>query len=469
MTLSLISHEESNLFARLSGDFNCQHIDPVRARRLPFGRTVVHGLHTVLLSLDRLAEGRKSPFVLSKIRTSFSAPVFQTKPFSIEINDRGSKVGIQVSNAQGVACTISLELDDVAAEHTTVAAQHAYAFADAVELNAEDLVDATGEINLTTDATLVATLLPHAAACLPPDQIAVALASTRLVGMRCTGERSIFKFLSLNFNSVVQEPILAYKVERFEAKSGLASISLSGSGVSGTIHAVLRARPVPQESFAAIRARVPQSAFADQSVLVIGGTRGLGEIAAKAAAAGGAKVAITYALGAEDAERVAAEIVSNGGLATSFKLDVLSDTIDLSSLGAESVSRIYYFPSPKITFNEKTNIDLDLLNKYISYYVTGLHKIISNLADLKLINDEDFAVFAPSTVFIDAIKPGAFEYAAAKSIAETYGLYCAQKFSRNIRFLVPRLPMLRTDQTSTVDADLPGASEVVIAELLGLG
>jgi len=43
-------------FARLSGDFNPIHMDPLAARRTQAGAAVVHGMHAVLWSLDRLAE-----------------------------------------------------------------------------------------------------------------------------------------------------------------------------------------------------------------------------------------------------------------------------------------------------------------------------------------------------------------------------------------------------------------------------
>ena len=43
-----ITEQQSQDFALLSGDFNPLHVDPVYARRLQFGQTVIHGVHHLL-------------------------------------------------------------------------------------------------------------------------------------------------------------------------------------------------------------------------------------------------------------------------------------------------------------------------------------------------------------------------------------------------------------------------------------
>ena len=46
---------DQSFFAELSGDFNPIHLDPLAARRTRAGDTVVHGVHMLAWSLDRLA------------------------------------------------------------------------------------------------------------------------------------------------------------------------------------------------------------------------------------------------------------------------------------------------------------------------------------------------------------------------------------------------------------------------------
>ena len=56
MTTRSFSIADQTAFATLSGDFNPLHIDAVAARRLMFGRPVVHGIHLLLWALDTALE-----------------------------------------------------------------------------------------------------------------------------------------------------------------------------------------------------------------------------------------------------------------------------------------------------------------------------------------------------------------------------------------------------------------------------
>jgi acyl dehydratase len=47
--------EDQARFAALTGDYNPMHMDPIAARRTMAGAPVVHGMHTLLWLLDRIA------------------------------------------------------------------------------------------------------------------------------------------------------------------------------------------------------------------------------------------------------------------------------------------------------------------------------------------------------------------------------------------------------------------------------
>ena len=47
-----INNKNQLLFSKYSGDYNPVHVDPIYARRSMYGEQVVHGVNTLLLSLD---------------------------------------------------------------------------------------------------------------------------------------------------------------------------------------------------------------------------------------------------------------------------------------------------------------------------------------------------------------------------------------------------------------------------------
>ena len=74
------SSELQVVFAEMSGDFNPIHVDRVVARRLLYGDRIVHGVHTVLATIEALlAESTipTSPFArIESIECSFEGPMF---------------------------------------------------------------------------------------------------------------------------------------------------------------------------------------------------------------------------------------------------------------------------------------------------------------------------------------------------------------------------------------------------------
>ncbi|MFC3079654.1 SDR family NAD(P)-dependent oxidoreductase [Phenylobacterium terrae] len=77
--------------------------------------------------------------------------------------------------------------------------------------------------------------------------------------------------------------------------------------------------------------------FIGKRALVTGGGRGIGAAIVRRLAAGGAKVAVTYAAGAEHARRVTEEIAQAGGVAMALQADnrdaaALGDAVDAAAV-----------------------------------------------------------------------------------------------------------------------------------------
>lgn len=63
--------EDQQGFARLTGDCNPLHMDPIAARRTQAGVPVVHGLHTLLSCIDRFAAQHSDVRPISTVKIRF--------------------------------------------------------------------------------------------------------------------------------------------------------------------------------------------------------------------------------------------------------------------------------------------------------------------------------------------------------------------------------------------------------------
>jgi NAD(P)-dependent dehydrogenase (short-subunit alcohol dehydrogenase family) len=195
----------------------------------------------------------------------------------------------------------------------------------------------------------------------------------------------------------------------------------------------------------AVSARVRHGAFAGQRALVVGGSRGLGEVTAKILAAGGGYPIITYNHGRPEAEAVAAEIRQAGGECDVVRYDALAPAASqLDGIGA--VDGAYYFATGKIFQRKSELYEPETLRTFLRYYADGLYNLCTALAANC---DGGIRIFYPSTAAIDEPVTAAAEYAMAKAAGETLARYI-DALRPNVHIVSRRLPRILTDQTATV-------------------
>jgi len=344
-----------------------------------------------------------------------------------------------------------------------------------VAVTFEQSVSRSGKLDLDLDASLAAELLPSLSRWMPLPQLAVLLATTRLIGMECPGLHSMFTGLEGQFSSSMKADgesagALLYRVTDADERYSMLTIEIQSSVLTGHLQAMLRPAPVRQPSFPAIRARTKGEEFVGQRALILGGSRGLGEVTAKLIAGGGGEAWITYATGFEDATRVAQEIEAHRGRARVLRFDVLKPPTALSSELTQTAAptHFYFFATPHIALNKTGTWDDELFGCFCSFYVSGLERSIRTIRSWW--GDVPLLVYYPSTAFLDEPEPGAAEYAAAKGAGETVCRYI-QASCRNVRCHVSRLPRMLTDQTNARGLDrelMPEAAAVLLDAFAGI-
>jgi hypothetical protein len=239
---------------------------------------------------------------------------------------------------------------------------------------------------------------------------------------------------------------MTYEVSKFDRRFGLVLMNITAPGMTGSIKAFVRPECQEQANYLTLRNLVDRNEFEGQRAMIIGGSRGLGEVAAKLLAGGAADVKISYYQGQEDAYRIVDDIKSNGGIADSFQFDVLNPKLEIPHTSANgwAPTHLYYFATPFISTGAKGKFSPQLFRKFCDYYVVGFINTLNQVSDFGVRH-----IFSPSTVFIDELPMNMGEYAAAKIASE---LLCTflKKSNREMTFYNPRFPKLATDQTVSV-------------------
>jgi hypothetical protein len=471
MTERTFDEADQIAFAALSGDHNPLHVDALAARRLIFGRQVVHGIHAVLWALDCWCRERAGPGALTGIRADFQRPI-----------GLGEKLRYVPGAGAGERAAVTLELEGRPAVRLAFSFEDGGGGAHAAlgdgpppegaalgdgpppegacrEWSAATIAEAKGSLPLMLDRAAARRLFPHAMRVLPEGQIATLLATTRLVGAECPGLHSLYSQLVLRFADEPRDadapPRLDYAVAAFDARFNSVSLEVAGPGASGSIRAFLRPPPARQPGYGEVLGVVEAGSFAGRRALVVGGSRGLGEVTAKLLAAGGAEVGITYRSGAGDAERVVREITAGGGAAFALPLDVLAPAPDWPSLLPEGwrPSHLYYFATPAITAGERQGFSAARFALFSRCYLGGFATLVAGLHRLGLER-----AFYPSSVFVDEPPSTMLEYAAAKAAGEALCSFL-ERVHPGLVIDRPRLPRLVTDQTAAL---VPAEAEAVL-------
>lgn len=455
-------------FASLSGDFNPMHTDERAARRLLFGKPVVHGIHAVLWCINEWCQSLSQPGALRTLRADFQRPILVGNSVSYE-SATGRRGETEILLRSDGRTVLRLRLDWAATRDFPTTLGVAAALPPSTECMAHDeasLPGLSGSLPLFLAEREFGQLFPRLLGLLPRSQLATLLATTRIVGMECPGLHSLYSHLALEFDPRIQPETqansLSWRVESVDERFHLAFMGMHGPSVRGSMRAFVRPAPRQQISFKGACSLVDPGDFNGSRAWIVGGSRGLGEVAAKLLAAGGAHVTITYHRGIDDAERVASEIRAGGGVVQVQALDVLraSDT-RATLLGTEKgPTELLYFATPVIDPGAAGQFSVDLFHSYCQYYVHGFTALVHTLASRGLRR-----VYFPSSVYVDDPPAGFAEYAAAKAAGEAV-CRAMENAYRGLAISTPRLPRLATDQTASLSQlDAPDPAPLILATL----
>jgi len=441
-------------FASVSGDHNPIHVDALKARRTQAGAPVVHGINLLLWALDSLAATQPDLPPLRNLRAQFNKFVYLgegAEIILIQQGPAGARLNIAVDGVQ--RSKVIIDFGDAAevCSGCSGASLEMIPFSSIpVNLSFEQMSGRSGRLPFHMTQEDAAKLYPAATKWLGARRMAALAASTYLVGMVCPGLHSIYSELSvaacIDANS---QDFLSFRVTETDPRFRSVEQEIVGGGLAGTVKSFARTPPVEQATMESLAGLVAPAEFAGSVALIIGGSRGLGELTAKLIATGGGRVIITWKAGREDAERVAHEIRSAGGSCEALSYDANKPAAEQLAVLADAPTHAYYFATPTIFRPQAEIYVAERLKQFLTVYVDGFWQLSQALRA----RQPRLSLFYPSSVSItDTERPkGMTEYAMAKTAGE---VLCDDMNASQapLHVTVNRLPRLLTDQTASITA-----------------
>lgn len=437
----VINEQRQLDFAKLSNDFNPIHVDPLYAWRSMFGKQLVHGIHQVLICLEDLAKNINEKIFIFKISAKFESPAGVNETICIDnINFSETYSEYVIKNERGLTLTI-LKVNYKKKSFNDVnfkLIDYSMSPLEPTNFSKENLVEP-----LYYDKTFLKELFTDLSCYVSPVNLAVLLASTRIVGMKYPGLNSIYNDFTFEFNENAKlSNSIHYSVSDKHITLNMLNIKFDDTFVSGQIKAFIRPVAPKYKTLKELNGLLPVNSFKNQRALIIGGTRGIGLQCLRLLATAGASTLFTYFKNSHEANKIVEEFAKES-------IDTNYLQVDVSNLSKESLetikafnpTSIYYFATPKI-LNNNSNLDENLLQKFISYYVIGLDKILVSLkSEIKPL------LFVPSTVYLDEKPTNLSEYIIAKSASEMF-LKLLEK--KGYKIYNPRFPKVSTEQTMSL-------------------
>lgn len=424
-----IDKVKQEIFSKLSNDYNPIHLNNKYTYKTSFDKPIIYGILLVLESLNNLILNTKKKFEF--INVEFI--IF------ININDniilKYDNNIIKIYKEDNILCTIikynlsddnsNFILNNYDNNLINPSCNEIPENIHLYKLNINLEILEKYYINIFKNFNLL--------------QIFQLINLSTFVGMITPGLNSIFnsfEFTDID-NNYDDLYTLNFNLINFDKTFKSCLYSFEGMKLKGNLTCIYRPQNIEQIKLKNIN--IDNKQFINEKVLVIGGSRGLGEVISKIFFSGGADVTITYFNCYDEAIKIHQE--SNEKIKI-FKYDVLEDFEKINLLSDNiQFSKIFYMASPKV--NKFNIFNIDLFENYYNYYCKGFLLLFKNInkSNLKYI-------FYPSSKYLD-IKNDYLEYTLSKNIGESI-INNLIKDNKNILFDCVRLPRLLTDLTNNI-------------------
>ena len=447
--------EDSIKFASFSGDYNPLHIDPVIARRAITGDAILHGILGAMWCLDTLIA--LTDILPKELKIRFVKPIYLNIDIELRLNESSKEIYLMSEGVKLYVIEYTLgevdiwpsldEFDEDIERLPPTKSSNILTFLECSSREIRDFV-------FQGDSELGSELFPNLYETYGKVLTCEFATISKVVGMEVPGLNSLFLSINVELRNTNSD-ISFFAVTNADPRFRLIQMEYCAKSISGTISALCLPISRSGISLALVQKKVFPEIFSGINALIIGGSRGLGEIVAKVLSAGGGNVTLTYNLGFSDAMNLRDEIIASGGGCRIEYLNIYDNSLD--SFHFEGFNQIYYFATPRITKESDLIGSRTEISTYIKFYLNAFEEIVDRIArqDIKV------SIFYPSTDFINNPNPGFEGYSETKLQGEVL----CQKLSalHGLKIVFPRLPRFDTDQTrGLLESDFVDPIETIL-------
>ena len=167
-----------------------------------------------------------------------------------------------------------------------------------------------------------------------------------------------------------------YKIINVEKRIGLVNLKFFGRTIESDIQTIVRQKPVKNPSFKMVKKFINDKEFKNMNALVIGGSRGIGEIISKMIIAGGGNVKLTYYKGFEEAKKIKKEFQKLSKNNSIFELNILNQEHLNKLKKVKKINCVFYLATPKILKSWNKKHDNQISKLYKLFFFKQFKKIV---------------------------------------------------------------------------------------------
>jgi hypothetical protein len=436
--------EDQQLFAKFCGDFNPIHLDSNFARRTIPGSLIVHGVNATLWALEKIVK-----YNHDKIPQTFSVDFLKSihlnHRVTLEINDDNSAVMRDDFHTHLIKISWQDNYVNMCGVDYNIRAN---SLLENATINCFDriILNKSRRFMPTGDKTIAGILYPSLMSVTSESFIHEIASMSKLVGMDLPGKNSIFLSMKITFGNPEKSApkTQKYRVVRKNQNFRIISLDFQSFSYISNLKALCSPPPLSQKGITELKSCKRKNEFQNMKTLIVGGSRGIGELAAKLISANGGSPIITYNKGEEEAKKICSEAHSLKLKMHKFQLDILKIDKNRLLTISQEINSIMYFPTPKIySFNEPIN-EKDELNRFRLFYCEKFEELLTTV----LCSPRRLVIFVPSSVAIDQKSEDLKIYARAKLEAEEFCTSLCSRLDQQI--IIHRLPRILTDQTQSL-------------------